>query len=125
MKKIFILILIVASFYNCKNDNDTSNVNIRLANVSQFKYQNIIVDTSTGIVNFDDLNAQQSSEYKTFEKAYRYAFIELQIDGNTYTFQPIDYVGESLLKNGYYTYQIDANESQEQYGTLSLTLIDD
>jgi len=125
MKKIFILILIVASFYNCKNDNDTSNVNIRLANVSQFKYQNIIVDTSTGIVNFDDLNAQQSSEYRTFEKAYSYAFIELQIDGNTYTFQPIDYVGESLLKNGYYTYQIDANESQEQYGTLSLTLIED
>tara|TARA_R110002126_G_scaffold277560_3_gene423562 strand:- start:846 stop:1226 length:381 start_codon:yes stop_codon:yes gene_type:complete len=125
MKKIFILILIVASFYNCKNDNDTSNVNIRLANISQFNYQNIIVNTSTGAVNFDDLESQQLSAYKTFEKAYSYAFIELQIDGNTYTFQPIDYVGESLLKNGYYTYQIDANESQEQYGTLSLTLIKD
>jgi hypothetical protein len=29
------------------------------------------------------------------------------------------------LGNGNYTYQIDANDSQEQYGMLSLTLIED
>jgi len=125
MKKIFVLIFLVASFYNCSNDDDISDIHIRLSNVSQFKYQNIIVDTSTGTVNFDDLESQQLSAYQTFEKAYSYAFIQLQIDGNTYTFQPIDYVGESLLKNGYYTYQIEANDLQEEYGTLSLTLIKD
>lgn len=60
---------------------------------------------------------------KIFQKAYRYAFVELEIDGETYTLQPIDYVGDSPLKNGLYTYQIDANDSQEQYGRLSLILV--
>jgi hypothetical protein len=125
MKKIFSLIFLVLSFYNCTNNDDTSEVHLRLSNVSQFNYTNIVVNTSTGYVNFNDLNAQQSSVYKTFEKAYSYAFIELQIEGKTYTLQPIDYVGESLLKNGYYTYQIEANDPQEQYATLHLTLLED
>lgn len=96
-----------------------------MTNISQFNYENIIVNTSTGNINFNNLNSKQSSEYKTFKKAYRYAFVELQIDGKTYTFQPIDYVGESLLKKGYYTYQIDANDPKEQYGTLNLSLTED
>lgn len=124
MKKIFISIILFTSIFSCTNDDDTSEANIRLSNISEFNYQNIIINTSTGYVNFDDLDAQQISSYKTFNKAYSYAFIELEIEGKTYTIQPIDYVGESLLKNGNYTYQINANLSQEQYGKLSLTLIE-
>ena len=128
MKKILILIFSLLSFISCSNDNDdnnTSTVNIRLSNVSQYNYQNIFVNTSTGKTNFENLNSQEMTNYKSFEKAYFYAFVELEIDGETYTLQPIDYVGETPLKNGYYTYEIDANDSQEQYGRLSLTLIEE
>lgn len=87
--------------------------------MSQFDFQNITVNN----VNFQNVNSGQSTQYKMFETAYRYAFIELEIEGNIYTIQPIDYVGETPLGNGDYTYQINANDSQDQYGKLSLILV--
>ena len=62
--------------------------------------------------------------YQTFDLAYRYAFVELEIDGKTYTLQPIDYVGETPLENGNYTYSIEA-AINERYNTLSLNLMYD
>lgn len=127
MKKAFILLLTICTFLSC-TDPDRDNllgVSIRLLNVSNYDFKNIIVDTSTGERSFEDINAGESSDYQIFQLAYRYAFIELEIDGATYTLQPIDYVGETPLENQLYTYQLDANDSQDQYGRLSLTLIED
>ena len=125
MKKILILIISISTLISCSSDDDnnTSELNIRLSNVSQFDFQNIVVNTTSGNTSFENISSEQMTNYKTFETAYRYAFVELEIDGETYTLQPIDYVGETPLENGNYTYQIDANDSQEQYGKLTLTLI--
>lgn len=126
MKKALIFIVMMSFLLSCKMDDvNPSAVNIRLSNVSQFDFHNIMVNTSTGNVNFEDLNAGQQSSYKVFEKAYRYAFVEVEIDGESYAIQPIDYVGETPLENGNYTYQINANASQDQFGRLSLTLIEE
>lgn len=127
MRKMLILIISLSTLISCSSDDDnnTSQLNIRLSNVSQYDFQNIVVNTSTGNTNFENINSQEMTNYKSFETAYRYAFVELEIDGETYTLQPIDYVGETPLENGNYTYEIDANDSQEQYGKLSLTLIDE
>ncbi len=125
MKKIIILIISISTLIGCSNDDDYSELKIGLSNVSQFDFQNITVNTSTGNVNFEDINTGENTEYKVFETAYRYAFIELEIEGETYTLQPIDYFGETPLENGNYTYQIDANDSQDQYGKLILTLIEE
>lgn len=127
MKKILILVIAMAAMVACsKNDgNDPSALKIRLSNVSQYDFQHIVVNTSTGNVNFGSLHSGQKTAYQVFEKAYRYAFVELEIDGNLYTLQPTDYVGEIPLENGNYTYQIDANDSQERYSKLSLTLIEE
>ena len=126
MRKILVLIISISTLFSCSSDdNNATALNIRLSNVSQFEFQNIVVNTSTGNTNFENIGSQQKTSYKTFQTAYRYAFVELQIDGETYTLQPIDYVGETPLENGNYTYQIDANDSQEQYGKLSLTLIEE
>lgn len=133
MKKILIVIVSIALFISCSNDNNndedasqkenSSELKIRLSNASKLDFQNIKVNTSTGNVNYGNLKAGKKSDYKVFEMAYRYAFIELQIDGKTYTLQPIDYVGETHLAEGNYAYQINANDSQNQYQKLSLTLI--
>ncbi len=127
MKKLLICILTIITLLSCSNDDDNNSteLRIRLSNASQFDFQNITVNTSTGNVVFEDMNVGQNSEYQVFQSAYRYAFVELEIDGETYTIQPIDYVGETLLENGDYTYQINANNSLEQYEKLSLTLIVD
>ena len=98
---------------------------LRLSNTSSFDYNNIIINTTTGNVSFEDINSGEKTAYKIFEKAYRYAYVQLEIDGAMYIIQPIDYVGETPLKGGTYTYEINANESDEQYGRLSITLIED
>ncbi len=126
MKKTIILFISIVALFSCSKDNENNEVKIRLSNVSQYDFQNIVVNTTTGDVNFEDLGSGQISEYKVFARAYSYAFIELEIDGDTFTLQPIDYVGEALLENGNYTYQIDANETRDdQYTKLSLTMIED
>ncbi|WP_186757182.1 hypothetical protein [Echinicola salinicaeni] len=126
MKKLLLFLLVLLTAIACSGDDMNPNaVYIRLSNISNYDYKNINVNTSTGGVMFDDLDAQTTSEYKVFEQAYRYAFVELEIEGNTYTIQPIDYVGETPLSNGQYTYQINANEPNGQYGTLSLNLVKD
>ncbi|SHH71073.1 hypothetical protein SAMN05444281_1569 [Wenyingzhuangia marina] len=125
MKKILTLIISISMLISCSNndDNITSELNIRLSNVSQYDFQNIVVNTSTGNTAFENISPQEMTSYKTFKTAYRYAYVKLEIDGETYTLQPSDYVGETPLKKGNYTYQIDANDSQEQYEKLTLTLI--
>lgn len=127
MKKLLILIISIVALFGCTNDDDNNltGVNIRLSNVSKYKFQNIIVNTTSGNVNFGNLDSGQKSAYKQFEKAYRYAFVELEIDGKKYTLQPIDYVGETLLEDGKYTYKIDATDSNDQYARLSLTFVED
>jgi len=104
-------------------DDEATEVFIRLSNVSSYTYQDIRVSTTGGEVSYGDLESGEFTDYKSFEKAYRYGFVELQINGSTYTLQPIDYVGETPLENGYYTYQVSANDSDDRFGKLSLTLI--
>lgn len=91
-----------------------------MSNISQFDFENIVVNISTANTRFENINSQQKTNYKTFQTAYRYAFVELEIDGLKFTYQPIDYAGETPLENGNYTYQIDVNNSN-----LSLILIKD
>ena len=63
---------------------DDSTVNIRLSNVSNYSFENIIVGSpSNGEVFYDNLKSGQISNYKPFDEAYGYAFIELEIDGNS------------------------------------------
>lgn len=120
MKKAIILIFAFAVFLACSSD-DKNETNIRIFNASAFDFKNITV----GSTNFDNLGAGQTSDYKVFVGAYRYNYVELDIDSETYIIQPIDYVGEIPLENGDYTYRLDANDSQEQYGKLSISLIED
>ncbi len=125
MKKAALFICIVACLLSCANNKDSGVVNIRLSNVSAFDFESIIVDTSTGNTSFGDLSAGTINEYKEFDLAYRYAFVQVMIDGEAYTLQPIDYVGETPLSGGNYTYQINVDSSESQYTRLILTLFED
>jgi len=93
LKKILIFIISMAAMIACSKDDgdDPSALKIRLSNVSQYDFQHIVVNTSTDNVNFGSLHSGKHTAYQVFEKAYRYAFVELEINGNIYTLQPIDY----------------------------------
>jgi len=124
MKKTLILLFTIVFFYSCsstENKNESGDLQIRISNVSEFNYENINVNASGEMVEFGNLNSNSNSEYKTFDLAYRYAFVEFEIDGETFTLQPIDYVGETPLENGKYSYKINVNlNSQSERVTLEL-----
>ncbi len=126
MKRIF-LILISILIMSCSQSDDTieKGLLIRVKNISQFEFNNVLVNTNGGEQNFGSIDVNQYSDYKSFNFAYRYAFIELTIDGSTFTIQPIDYFGETTLANGKYTYEVSANESMNQYSRLTIALIED
>ena len=131
MRKIFLL-LFIGVLASCSSDTtsdtpipQTSSVQIRIQNASTYKFENIMVITYSKTTNYGNLDSNQKSAFKTVGLAYKYAFVELQINGKTYTIQPIDYVGETPLENGNYTYKITANSSLNQYQKLSLEFIKD
>ena len=127
MKKTISFILIGLALFGCSNSDSALNteVEIRIANMSGFDFKNILVNTSSCEMIYGNIDANQVSVYMTFDFAYRYAFVELQIDGETYTVQPFDYVGEPILTPGHYTYEIDANNSGSQYDRLTLSFKED
>ena len=98
---------------------------IRIHNTSEFFYKDVVVNTGGGSHEFNTVAPLTSSEYKLFEFAYRYAFVELTIESELATIQPIDYVGETKLESDYYTYEIIATESGDRYDRLSLRLVRD
>lgn len=123
MKKVYFLLISILLLSCTQNDDDI--LLLRIKNTSQFDYTDVIVNTSGGEHNYGTINFNQASDYKSFDFAYRYTFVELKIDGITYTIQPIDYVGETPLDIGKYTYEINADNSGDQYSRLTLTLADD
>ena len=98
---------------------------IRIENKTPFKFKNVLVNTTGEDQLFGTIKSGSTSSYKLFKSAYRYAFVELKINGNIFTIQPIDYVGESLLLSGKYTYQLEILPPLQRYGSLSITLRQD
>jgi len=123
MKNVYFVLVSIFLVSCTQNDDDI--LLLRIKNTSQFDYADVVVNTSGGEHIYGMVNSNQASDYKVFDLAYRYAFVELKIDGNTYTIQPIDYVGETPLDNGKYTYEINASNSGDQYSRLTLTLAEE
>jgi hypothetical protein len=131
MKIFKIELLILASLFviafvikSC-TDATVTDVNIRIENSSIYNYNNIRVQAGTTDHSYGTVLPGTSSIYQSFDSAYSYAFVELEIEGATYTIQPIDFIGEEQLKPGYYTYIITANSSEERYGKLTIELRED
>jgi hypothetical protein len=130
MKEIvfFLLAGMLLFFSGCTNKADSiasEEVHIRIQNAGKFEYSDVVVNTGGGVNQYGSIAPAQFSGYKVFDFAYPYAFIELSIDGATYTLQPIDYLGETKLSAGKYTYIINARDTGSQYNKLILTLAKD
>jgi len=142
MKRIYFLLFLFASMSiatSCEVSNedeqtpkDTENqiantenedaILIRIENISNDTFETIFVDTSGGQADYDGLNSSDLSNYKEFNLAYYYAYIEVQIDSSIYKIQPADYVGETPLEPGKYTYVLDTNEENtDEYDKLELS----
>jgi len=107
MKQLIVLLLSVACLTTgCTDkDDDVNEVNIRIKNVSNLTFNEVQVgDAEEPHMN---ISPDDFSEYIIYETAYRYAYIQIQSGAETYTLQPIDFVGETELPIGFYTYELN------------------
>ena len=94
-------------------------VEINIQNNSAIAFDQVVVSFPSQREDYGAVDSGGESPYRTIEKAYRYAYIEAHAGDETHIVQPIDYVGETLLETGRYTYALDLVD-----GELRLKLIE-
>jgi hypothetical protein len=77
---------------------------IRVANRSTQDFDRVLVNFYDQEVDYGALRAGATSEYRSTRVAYSYARVEVRIDTTRLVIQPIDFVGETPLGGGNYTY---------------------
>lgn len=121
MKRALILSFCVYIFIlGCSDrDDELNGIQIRVKNISTLQYDTIQV----GNVDMVHTNVMPNSysDYLEYETAYRYAYISISAAGETYVLQPIDFVGETPLPFGYYTYKIGLDDG----GNVTLDFVVD
>lgn len=100
---------------------DPGPVEIRVRNVSSERMDDVVVTFPDGPVDYGDIDPGAASSYRTVDRAYRYAAVAAVADGDSLAITPVDYVGESLLAGGAYTYRIGLSDAQ----SLTLELVRD
>ncbi|MFC5624000.1 hypothetical protein [Algoriphagus winogradskyi] len=126
MRNLFPLFLAISFFTSCTDDSDFENpegVLIRVENSSRLDFKEILISSGAEPVEFGDVKAGKKSDFKEFESAYRYGFVSLMADGEELRIQPFDYVGETPLSKGYYTYKLGVDESDPENLRLTLELL--
>lgn len=111
-KAVFSLFFLFALAISCTDrDDDLTAVNIRLRNTSEIVFDEVVVGDGPQI--YENLAPDSFSEYKEYETAYRYAYIQITSGEETFVLQPIDFVGEEELPIGLYTYELSLTEEGE------------
>jgi len=84
------------------------DVEIRIRNASNVDFADVYTIFPSGQkVHYGPIPAGSASVYEVVTQAYSYTYLEVVAGGKTYKYQPIDYVGESELPIGRYSYALD------------------
>lgn len=128
MKKgilLFVLgCMLIGSGCSGDDDIDYTEIEIRIKNVSNVEFLNVLVTGGGETHDYGDVAQGISTDYKAHAFAYAYAGITLSANGEEYRLQPIDFVGEETLAPGKYTYELDI-EPLETFNSILLTLEED
>lgn len=99
MQKSFTFLLLCALIASACSKDDEQEVLLRIKNVSNVSYSDVYVNTGGGDYSYGSIEAGHYSEYRTY-----------------------DYVGESKLDEGRYTYITDFIDTGDEYFSLTLDL---
>lgn len=115
-RSIFIpLSLILILFAGCDAINSGDNPNavfLRVANNSNINFSSVVVGFPQSEASYGTIPAGKATEYHQVDAVYSYGYVKVKADESTYKIQPIDFVGEEPLGNGYYTYKLNINKNQ-------------
>ena len=114
------IILSLLVFVGCDKKTKT---NIRVFNNSEYDLCNVVISIDESR-NHGEIKSGENTCYRGYDKAYRYAYVSLMIDGEDLVIQPKDYVGETPLGIGYFTYYLDVEEINNKK-QLSITTTTD
>lgn len=91
----------------------SQKVEIRIRNISGKDFERVRVrfPDSAADIDYGSLPAGGLSDYHATKRAYRYASLVARIDNRDYSFQPMDYTGETELESGRYTYAVSIGEN--------------
>src|SRR5262245_42922309 len=102
------------------------DVSVRIHNASDRVFDSVLVNFRGKEENYGRIPAGEVSNYRTVARAYSYAYIRVKFGEETAVFQPIDYVGESTLRPGRYTYRLTLQKRNSGEGyNLGLELVVD
>ncbi|MEH6681938.1 MAG: hypothetical protein V7724_15410 [Sediminicola sp.] len=112
-KVISFSFLIVLLFVGCNDDRDdnVTKANIRVRNLSSITFDSVQVGEAEYI--HENVAPNGVSGYFEYEVAYEYNYIEIVSETGAFIYQPIDFVGETPLTPGFYTYELDVTEEGE------------
>lgn len=82
---------------------------IRVGNASDIDFDRINVHFPNQVEDYGSLPAGEVSEYREIDGAYRYAYSVAHAGDRRFVLQPIDFVGESPLRAGRYTYRFSVD----------------
>ncbi len=86
--------------------DDPDSPEIRIRNATSLRFDSVRVLFPKDSEQYGVLPAGGTSDYHEVKEAYSYAYVAAYSGGTKYILQPIDYVGESLLRAGRYTYAL-------------------
>ena len=112
MRKIF-LALITAFLFGCCCK---AQLKFSLKNATDISIKDIEVGLPDTTLHFKTLDGMSKTDWVNVKSAYSYGYVKFKDNQDrTYTWEPIDYVGEKLYANGYMTFiikTIDKNTGQ-------------
>jgi hypothetical protein len=83
-------------------------IGVRIRNKSSVDFSDVYAVFPNGTkVHYGPVPAGGVSKYESVLEAYSYSYLKVKAGGHTYVYQPVDYVGESVLPNGKYSYALD------------------
>ncbi|MFT4831495.1 MAG: hypothetical protein ACI815_001143 [Psychroserpens sp.] len=112
-KVISSVVLIVLVCFGCTDRDDSITMaNIRVKNVSEINFDSVQVGAEDKI--HENVATGAFSTYLEYETAYSYDYIKITSgEEGVFILQPIDFVGETPLTPGFYTYELNVLETGE------------
>lgn len=106
---VLALFLAGCSLFNMPEED----TRLRLRNETGYELTQVTVASPGLEERFDRIPAGGTTEYRRVARLYRYAYVEATVNGRVSRIMPIDYVGETPLGSGSYTFVLGLTDMGE------------
>ncbi len=108
MRYFIVFISIISLLASCTKPNHTPEgpTDVRIRNITDQDFNNVIVDTGGGNHNYGDIPSGSVTPYHRFDKAYPDAEVTVFINGEEYTTEEQDYTYATYIGPDKITYEV-------------------